>query len=460
MPMPGGAVRVPSGAMTGPSTQPLERPRSGLLGRLTHPTNTSVLLAALERVVNRGAGVVVGVVMVFFVSPREMGLYAGAFLAYTFASAVGDSAIRQSAPPYWFSRRGRDVLHRVSAFGAVISCVTVAGFAAVMRVTGAASPRDSLMVLSLCLAGIFSCAALPRVTYAEAQGRWAFLARQQAVASVGSIVVGAALVPVLGIGGGFAQTIVCEGLYFLRLPRPGVELASGAETAMPTALRQLAHVSVTNVLGWLQGQAERIAIAVFAGPILLGYYAVAFQLARSLSDPAATGLMSWLRNSLSRPGADQGSVYDAAIKRGAALGLVLQAVALSCLVLPASLVLPETWHESVRIAVVMSASLPILMVQWSMSAMLIAQHRTRELFPWQVCGVVATIGCGLLMASYLWVGVASLVVRDALMTLIRGWLTRADLSARSQWTIVQVGVLGVVLAGGGWLATTWAGQLR
>jgi O-antigen/teichoic acid export membrane protein len=445
--------------MAGSSTQSLDRRRAGLLGRLTDPTNTSVLLAVLERVINRGAGAVVGLVMVFFVSPKEMGLYAAAFLVFTFAKALGDSAIRQSAPPYWFARRGRDILHTVSAVGAVISFVAVAGFAGIVWVTGAGSPLDALLILTLSLAGVFSCAALPRVTYAEAQGRWSFLARQQFVASVASIVVGVALVPVLGIGGGFAQTIVSEGVFYLRLPRPGPELATIEETSRRTAFRQLGHVSVTNMLGWVQGQAERIAIAIFAGPILLGYYSVAFQLARSLSDPAATGLMSWLRNSLSRPGTDQRSVYDASIRRGAALGLILQAVALCCLILPASVVMPDTWHVSVRIAVVMSASLPILMVQWSMSAMLIAQHRTKELFPWQLWGVAATTVCGILMATSLWVGVVALVVRDMLMTIIRGWLTRADLTKRSLWITVQVGVLGVLLAGCGWLVTSWVGHV-
>jgi O-antigen/teichoic acid export membrane protein len=397
--------------------------------------------------------------MVFFVSPREMGLYAGAYLVYTFAASIGDSAIRQSAPPFWFARRGREVLHTVSGAGAALSFVAVAAFAVVVRTTGAATSREALMVLSLGLAGVFSCAALPRVTYAEAQGRWPFLARQQLVASVSSILVGAALVPFLGIGGGIAQTVVSEGVYFLRVPRPGPELADGAETPRRTAFRQLSHVSLTNVLGWVQGQAERIAIAVFAGPALLGFYAVAFQLARSLSDPAATGLMSWLRNSLSRPGSDRRTVYESAVRRAAALGLLLQVVALGCLVVPAAVVMPHSWHTSVRIAVVMSASLPALMVQWSMSAMIIAQHRTKELFPWQLVGVVATLGCGVWIAESLWWGIASLVVRDLLMTAIRGWLTRDQLSARAGWMVVQVAVAGVAVATLGWVVVSSVGHL-
>jgi O-antigen/teichoic acid export membrane protein len=459
MPFGGRPDRVPSLFMGGTSTQSLKAGRAGLVGRLTDPTNTSALLAALERVINRGAGAIVGVVMVFFVSPKEMGVYASAFLVFTFARAVGDSAIRQSAPPFWFVRRGRDILFWVSSLGAGISFIAVAGFAGVARVTDFASPRDSMVVLSLSLAGVFSCAALPRVTYAEAQGRWSFLARQQLVASVSSIVVGAALVPVIGIGGGVAQTVVSEAVYFLRLPRPGPELAGGPEVSRGTAFHQLSHVSVTNVLGWVQGQAERIAIAVFAGPVLLGYYSVAFQLARSLSDPASTGLMSWLRNSLSKPGAEQGSVYDSAIKRGAVIGTGLQVVALCCLVLPAGALMPESWHTSARIAVVMAASLPALMVQWSMSAMIIAQHRTKELFPWQMLGVVATLACGLLVATSLWLGVVALVMRDLLMTAIRGWLTRADLTSRARWVIVRACAGGIAVSGLAWAAQSWLGHV-
>lgn len=445
--------------MAGPPAQAIDRERVGLVGRLTDPTNTSALMAALERVINRGAGAVVGVVMVFFVDPREMGLYAGAYLVYTFAGSLGDSAIRQSAPPYWFARRGREILHAVSAAGAVLSFVAVSIFALVVWVAGGASGRDALIVACLGLAGVFSCSALPRVTYAEAQGRWPFLARQQLIASISSIVVGVALVPLIGIGGGIAQTIVSEGVYFLRLPRPGPELDAGEPTTLANAVRQLSHVSLTNVLGWVQGQSERIAIAIFAGPVLLGYYSVAFQLARSLSDPAATGLMSWLRNGLSRPGSDQRAVYDSSIKRGAAIGLGLQVVALGCLVLPASVVMPESWHTSVRIALIMSASLPALMVQWSMSAMLISQRRTKELFPWQLAGVVATLGCGVWIAASLWWGVASLVARDLAMTAVRGWMTRRDLTARAVWTVVVVSLAGVGASGLGWVAVSSLGHV-
>lgn len=428
--------------------QPAHRRISSLLAGVSTGRSGSVT-AALERVINRGGGAVVGLVMVFFVTPREMGFYAAAFLVYTFALALGDSAVRQAAAPLWHSPGGAVTIRRTSALSAALTGGAMVAFGVVAFAVGSADWQHSVEAAALGSAGVFSAAGLPRVTYAEATGRWQFLARQQFVASLVSIVVGAALVPFVGIGGGFVQTIVCEGVFFLRLPRPGGDLGS-AVRGEAFGTRQIAHTSMNNVLGWVQGQMERVVIGVTSGPVLLGYYAIAYQFSRSLSDPAATGLMSWLRNALSPAETDQSAVFDGALRRAAAFGLALQVVTFTVFLVPLSLLLPETWTTSLRMAVVLSASLPMVLVQWSMSAMLLLQQRSRDLLPWQVLGVALTIGCGLLFPVSIWLGVGALVLRDLLLTAGRGWLTRSYLRGRTLLVLGTAALAGLALAGVGW----------
>ncbi len=207
---------------------------------------------------------------------------------------------------------------------------------------------------------------------------------------------------------------------------------------------------MNNALGWVQGQLERVVIGLTSGPVLLGYYAIAFQFSRSLSDPAATGLMSWLRNALSPADSDQSSVFDSALRRAAAFGLALQAVTFLAFLVPLTLLLPDTWTTSLKMAVVLSASLPMVLVQWSMSAMLLLQQRSRDLFPWQILGVLLTLGCGLLFPVSIWVGVGSLVLRDLLLTAGRAWLTRSYLRGRTLGVLGAAAVAGLALAGVAW----------
>ena len=429
-----------------------EQPAGRRLGSLltwAGADRSGSLTAALERVINRGGGAVVGLVMVFYVSPREMGFYAAAFLVYTLALALGDSAVRQAAAPLWHSPDGAVTLRRSAALSAALTGSAMVLFGVLAFTVGTAGWQHAGWAAALGLAGVLSASGLPRVTYAEAMGRWSFLARQQFIASCISIVVGAALVPFVGIGGGFAQTIVCEGVFFLRLPRPGTSV--GAAVREETfGVPQIAHTSMNNALGWVQGQLERVVIGLTSGPVLLGYYAIAFQFSRSLSDPAATGLMSWLRNALSPADSDQSSVFDSALRRAAAFGLALQAVTFLAFLVPLTLLLPDTWTTSLKMAVVLSASLPMVLVQWSMSAMLLLQQRSRDLFPWQILGVLLTLGCGLLFPVSIWVGVGSLVLRDLLLTAGRAWLTRSYLRGRTLGVLGAAAVAGLALAGVAW----------
>lgn len=403
------------------------------------------VLAILERLINRAASAVVGLAMVFFASPREVGLYAGAVVVYSLAQTVGEFALRQTAAPLWRAEGGPELIRRAALVCGGCTAILVAGYAAVMWGSGRASGDEALLLATLAIAGLVGALGLPRLTYAQAIGDWRPLARKQLLASAASVVVGLALVPWSGIGGGIAQTVTVEVLFVALLTRAGTLSPSGVPTSSPT--RQLRHMSVSNLFGWLQGQSERVVVGVIGGPVLLGFYAIAFQIARSLSDPAATGLATLLRNRLSEPGADRGEVFRATVRRAAQFGLVLQLCTVCIAVIPLSLLLPESWDRSLVLAALLTAGLPLVIAQWCISTLLVVEDRTRLMFPWQMLGIAVTVGCGVLMATWsLALGVAGLVLRDAVAVGSRAWLARDHL-ARSTWRAIIVSGIGSAVIG-------------
>jgi O-antigen/teichoic acid export membrane protein len=419
---------------------------------LRRVAGASSLAAALERVLNRGASGLVSVVMLFFVTPSEMGFYAAVYLVFTLAQSSGDSAVRQSAAPLWYTTGGRATLRRATwVSGSITTCATALFAVGALLLTDV-STTDAVMALALASAGAFSAAALPRVTFQEAIGAWRTLARRQAVASGVSIVVGVALVPSLGVGGGFAQTIVAEGMFLLLIPPPQPDRIAVSGDGHREA-RQIFSLAGTNVLGWIQGQAERVTIGLFGGPAALGRYTVAYQMARTVADPAATGLSAWLRNWLARPDVDVGVAFRSGIRRALLFGTALQGAVMVVVILPLSLVLPATWGVSLHMAIVLSVSLPIVLAHWCMSALLIIQGRAHEMLRWQLLGVALTIGCGFLVTVSVWVGVSALVARDVAMLGARTWLTRAYVDRRL--TELWLGCMAVTcsVAAVGWLLT-------
>src|SRR4051794_17310069 len=86
-------------------------------------------LSVLERIINRGSSAIVSLVMVFFVTPKEVGLYAGAMLVLTAVQMVGEIAIRQSAAALWRLRGGAQVIRRLSVWAAAATGLAVLGHA-------------------------------------------------------------------------------------------------------------------------------------------------------------------------------------------------------------------------------------------------------------------------------------------------------------------------------------------
>lgn len=401
---------------------------------------------------SRGASALVTVVMVFVVSPRDMGIYAGGMLIYSLGQTLGDAAVRPTAPLLWQQPGARALLHRYARRCAWWQALLLVVYAAALRLTGTATTSQALIIGALAVAAWVSAGALPVVTYQQRLGRWAMLGRLQFVASTASLVVGVLLAPVAGIAAGVAQTLVVEALFRFLVTRrtslptqdepPPTHLGRQVDPA-----REFRHMSATNLLGWIQGQADRTTVAMIGGAATLGIYSVGAQMARSVADPAGVGLITLLRNNLAtRDAAGQKAAFDRTVRVGAALGVALQVMTLVALVLPMSLLLDAEWRPAIVAGTLLSASLPQLMVAYCMSTLLIVEGRTRDMLPWQFVGIGLGIGAGAVLVFNLVPGLLLLIGRETFAMGVRAWLTRHALTPATALTVVAASVGSVCLA--------------
>lgn len=397
------------------------------------------VLAVLERIANRAAFAIVNLALVFFVTPQDMGLYAAGLLAYSLVQTAGDLAVRQVAAPLWWADGGERAIRRAAIVCGVLSITAMATFAAVLVAATSAQFEDGVFVASLSIAGLCAAVALPRMTAAQARGKWGMIARKQAIASGISLVIALCVLPFWGVGAGFLQLLIVEFMLLILLPPVNEPFEIRTSNGSPR--RQIAHMSASNLMGWLQAQSERVALGVVGGGAVLGLYSTAYQLARAPSDPVGTGLLVVLRNKLASAPDRDSHLFDTGIRRASIVGLILQTGTVLLLIIPMSAVLPEVWRSAIVPAIILTATIPIVVPMMSMSTLLVVRDRTKELYPWQLLGILMSVCCGLGFASSLTLGASMVIARDLIATLGRLHLVRKDVRIQTIG-VLALGVLG------------------
>ncbi|TDX78350.1 O-antigen/teichoic acid export membrane protein [Rathayibacter sp. PhB151] len=380
---------------------------------LRSPTARSSSNAALERLVSRGTSAVVGLVVAVHVSPAEAGVYAMAFLALSLLQEIGENTVRPLGVAMWRREGGARQLRRAAAVVSVGGATAMAVAIGVLWALSAASAAQAVALLPFVAVAALHGAILPALTRAQYDGRWASIARSQALGSIASIVVCVPLAPVLGIAAGSLQTGVTEGMLLLLLSRRGT-LPTPDLPRRPILRDYVIPTLQSNVFGWLQGQSERIVLSALGGATTLGLYSVASQIARAVSDAVVLGLTNVLRARVatSRTDEERRAVLRSVMMQAAVGALVVQAtmVALDLLVL--GRVLDSSWHPALLIVPILSISSAPIACMWCASSFLIVQGRASVLVPWHWIGVALSVGAGFAVAADLLAGACAAVLRD------------------------------------------------
>ncbi|MDY0911231.1 lipopolysaccharide biosynthesis protein [Rathayibacter festucae] len=417
---------------------------------LGSPTARSSSNAALERLVSRGTSAVVGLVVAVVVSPAEAGVSATAFLALTLLQEVGENTVRQLGVDLW-RRDGGAALVRRSAV--LIACGGAAVMAAVigtLLATSAASPAQALALLPFVAVAALQGASIPAVTRAQFDGRWAAISRSQAVGSLVSVVVCVPLAPVIGIAAASLQTCVTEGILLLLLRRTGT--APVPDLPRRPVLRDHVLPSMqSNLFGWLQGQTERVLVAVLAGATTLGLYSIASQIARAVTDAVVLGLTNVLRSRLATAGteAERRAVLRSILSQAMGAALVVQATMIALDLLVLGRILDASWHPALLIVPVLAISSVPLACIWCASSYLIVQGRAGVLLPWHGIGVGLGVGVGVALAHDLLLGACAAVARDAVALAGRLPFVAQDVGRPFLLAVAVCSAIGAVVGAAG-----------
>lgn len=414
--------------------------------------SSDFLNSVADRLVSRGASAIVALVVATVVRPQDAGVYALGVLALTFIQAVGDSTIRQIGVATWRYSTGSRFMDRSTAVVAIGGGAVMAAFIAILAAVGVCSAWQALQLSPLVAVSVVSGLALRRVTLAQYHGQWTRIARSQLIGSAASLIVTLPLVGVLGIAAGSAQSLVAELVFLLLLPkagdRPVPDRDHGAVTRdffLPTA--------ASNVLGFLQGQAERVVMAALAGTRVLGLFTLAVSVSRIVVEALLLGLLNVLRSRLARADSEveKSAIVSQFIIRGAwlAIGIQVLVVGIARWVLP--LILQPDWQPALDIVPILTTSAVPIAGMWCISAYLIDGGRARHLLLWQFIGIALGVVTGLAATVALPLAALASLVRD--LTGLGGRLATAwtVVTPRARWSLGVSLVISCAFGVVGWL---------
>lgn len=411
--------------------------------------------SVLERVLPRAASALIMVVLAASVTPAIVGMYAWAVLALTLVQTVGDAAARQTAVVHSGTEAGDRFVRHVRVWSSLVGGTLLTATIVVLFLNQPVQDRWQAAALTpLVLVPTAAASGLGALVHLQRSGQWKVIASHQAWASSASL---ACSVPTLLATGSLLasalQAFLAEALFALLNRRQAARRASSSDAPRRSTevagsiVRDYLHTAAFALLGWGQGQTDRLAIGALAGGARLGQYAFAMSLSRSVGDAAAVAATNVLRPTLAeavRAGrrSEIVALTEASLRRSLALSVaaaVTTSIGAQLLVAP---LMSARWAPALALVPVLALSVAPSVVAWSITAILQAESRMRWASPIKAVGVLLAVPVGIVaihdlqLAAWL-VNVRELVVMALLLLAARH---------RAPWRGGLL-ALGIVLAG-------------
>jgi len=411
--------------------------------------------SVLERVLPRAASALIMLVLAARLAPSVVGIYAWMILALTLVQTVGDTAARQTAVVHDGTASGARFIGRFRVWSAVVGGALLSVVVMALLLTQAEQDRwQALALAPFVLVPAASAAGIDALVRLQRSGRWKDIASNQAWSSTCSLLCS---VPTLVATGSLLasalQALLAEAGFAVLNRRRAARLGRGADTGTrPSELtggvfRDYLHTALFALLGWGQGQTDRLSIGGLAGGSRLGQYAFAMSLSRSIGDAAALAAVNVLRPALTEAARDgRGSeivaVTEASLRRSLVLAVVAAVATSIGVELIVAPFLADDWDPALALVPILALSVAPSVVAWSITAVLQAESRMRWASPIKAVGVLLSLPVGLValqdlqLAAWL-VNARELVVMALLLLAARH---------RAPWRGALL-ALGVVLVG-------------
>lgn len=400
--------------------------------------------------------------LAFYVSPDVVGLYAWMVISLTFAQAAADVPLRHIAVEAISTRRGRNSLRRYAWFSAAASVVVLGATLAALVWAHPGEVAVIAQLLPLVLVPVMTLGAIEPVARLQMADKWHVLAGTQTFAALAAVAVS---LPVLLLTGSIlaaalqpllaecVNMVVCR-LRARRLPDPLASDPHTTEGIGDSVFTEWWGVQTYSLLGWAQGQADRIFVGLFAGASLLGSYSYATALGRTGGDAAINAGVNVVRTQLRRAedlDSARSVLEKATIRMIAVCGAGVLAVwVLAQLVLGHSL--DPSWDAALAAAPILAASAIPAAVTWHMSVALVVARRTRQALPARVVGVGTAVLVAIAAISSLQAAAVAVVLRELIVMTLMTLATRRSSPIGS---IIAAWVLSALLVGALCLTGTW-----
>ena len=386
-----------------------------------------LLLSLAERVLSRLPSALLMVLLAVYLDPLSVGLYAWMILALTFTQAAIDVPLRQVSIEAISTVQGGRFIAATARAGAIwASLLLVVVLLAVSFLNPTGPLPVALELAPLVLVPLATLSGIGAVARLQAAARWGVLARSQAIAAFGGFLVTLPfLVWTESLVAAAAQPLLAEGLNMVLCRRaargPSRRVADGQPEVDSHLRSEWRGARAYSLLGWAQGQADRLFVGAFAGASLLGGLSYASALGRTGGEAAINAGVNVLRTRVSREQADhdvRAATDSAALRMIAITTLGAGAVwALSAWALPA--VVSAAWTPALAAAPLVALSVVASAVTWHMTVVLVLRRRTKRALPARATGIALGALVAVAAVQSLTLAAVVIVVRELLVML---WL--------------------------------------
>ena len=417
-------------------------------------------LSAVERVFARLPSALLMIVLGAFVGPEVVGAYSWMALALTLSQALVDVPLRQISVEAVSSTGGTRLVHRSQLIGiAVSTSVLVLTYVVVVVAFTDLTQGDAWLFFPLIAVPIASIGSVSSIARLQAGNEWASLARIRSFSALLSL---ACTLPLLISTHSMLwvaiQPLIVESFVFaLSAYRVRRSIQSNEPEVLDGDGRMAAELrSLTGyaLLGWAEGQLDRVLLGAIAGTTALGSYSYSQALGRSGGEAVANASANVLRAQVA-PLRDQPAKILKALDRSALVALSASAVVVVLVWAASEFVLPgflsPAWAAALAAAPVMALSLLPSTTTWLITVQLVSLRSTRRALPSRLTGLALALPIALLATQSLQLAAWAVVARATLVLLplaftVRTWMPWFSITLSSALALLPLATVAILAA--------------
>ncbi len=419
--------------------------------------------AAAERVIPRGVVAATTLVAAAATDPHSIGVYTWAVLALTFFGTLTDLPMRQISVQFLGSSGNLHTMRRSALVAGAAGLVFMVGATGVISllIGGDSTLGTFGSLIALALIPPAQAGAVESTAILQKTGRWGAVSVARAIGSLVGTAIGIPIILATGSIAGACVAVAASEIGYTLIVRHRAcdvtesKVGRGAGDEGGGGIGYWAsyrHMALYGAVGWLQGNADRWLMGIWAGTSVLGTYSLGSAIGRSAGEAIAISQVNVLRVELAHAGANSDSEIRKVFGRNLRTEIIFMLISSTATVFLSAFVLtrflgPE-WSEAFQIVPILVLTAIPLAVATSSVPVHLQRGNSRIAF-------VAPATCLLFAPAVAFAAMTSLkmaawiyLARECVLALIQCALT----GRAAPWREVVFAVMAVAVGSGAVLA--------